>query len=174
MHRPIIPFLLVVGIILLLSLQCTLTHRWDVWGVEVRPELLPALLVYAAFTVNLPTALLLGFFAAVMYDSFSGGNFGASMIPYMASISIFCAVRPVFFRNRITTQFLSGFVFGFLALLLQWAFCGKFPVHWAEVFRKVTRLAVCSGFLAVIYFTVLDIFFRLMGLNPGRFEDGAP
>jgi len=169
MNRLIIPFLLVLGIIFLLTIQCTLAHRWLLWDVSL--ELLPALLLYAAFTVNLPTALLLGLFAAVMYDSFSAGRFGASMIPYIVATSSFCAVRPIFFRNRITTQFVSGCVFGFIALFLQWTLCGKFMVGWEHIFPKLLRLSFFSGVLAIVYFGLIDFFCRFMGLDPGRFEE---
>lgn len=169
MKRFVIPFLLVVGLVLLLSAQCTLTYRWRFWGVVL--ELLPALLLYASFTVNLPTALLLGILAAIMYDSFSVGNFGSSMVPYIVSTALFCAIRPVFFRNRITTQFVSGILFGFTASFLQWALGGKWSVGLTIVLPKLAHLSLLCGILAVIYFTFLDMLCRMMGLNPGRFEE---
>ncbi len=171
MNRVVIPTVLIAGIILLISLQCTLTHRWLVWGVHM--ELLPPLLVYAAFTVNLPSSLLLGAFAAVMYDSFSAGPMGASLIPYLVGVSLFCGVRPIFFRNRISTQFFSGFVLGFIALFLQWVFCGKFLAGGAHIVPKLLHLSLMCAVLAVFYFLFLDLLFRGLGLNPGRFEDSA-
>jgi hypothetical protein len=169
MNRFILPVMLVLTAIILLSVQCTCLWRWPVW--DVRLELLPSLLLYAAFTLNLPAALLVGLFAAVMYDSFSGGSFAASTIPYVISISCFSALRPIFFRDRITTQLLSGFVFCWIALVLQWAFAGKFPVGWVNVLPKLTRLSVFGGVLAVFYFAILDAIFRLLGFEPGRFDD---
>lgn len=169
MNRFFIPLLLLLNTILLLLLQCTCTWRWPVW--DVRLELLPALLLYAAFTVNLSSALILALVAAGMYDSFSGGHFGASMLPYVLSTALFCGVRPIFFRNRITTQFLAGCVFGFGALFLQWAFAGKFMVGLEHVLPRLGRLAVLTGFLAILYFTALDLFCRLVGVDPGRFTE---
>ncbi len=169
MNRIIIPFILIAGIILLLAIQCTLIHRWYFWG--VRLELLPALLLYAAFTVNLPSSLLLALLSAMMYDTFSVGNFGSSIIPYITGVSLFCAVRPIFFRNRITTQFLSGFVLGFIILLLQWVLCGKWMVGWEHIWPKLLRLSLISGVLAVAYFTLFDAICRSLGLDPGRFEE---
>lgn len=173
MNRLLIPFALVVGAIFLVTLQCTVTWRWAPWG--VRLELLPPLLVYMAFTVNLPTAFFLGAFCAVLYDSLSAGYMGASVIPYLVTLTLFSALRPVFFRNRISTRFLSGLVAGFLALLLQWVFCGKvtsIPV--AAVLPKVLRLSVLCGLLSVAYFFAFDLVFRSLGLDPGRFEEPAP
>jgi hypothetical protein len=169
MNRFLIPFFLFVSIIVLLAVQCTIAPAWTLWGVHL--ELLPALLLYAAFSVNLPTALILGSLAAVMYDSYSGGHLGASLIPYILSISIFCALRPIFFRNRITTQFLCGIVFGFITLLFQWALSGKVSVGVHRVLPKILHLALFSGLLAIVYFAILDLFSRLMGLIPGRFND---
>ena len=169
MNRIVIPLMLVVGIILLFVIQCALIHRWYFWG--VRLELLPALLLYVAFTVNLPTSLLLALLSAMMYDTFSGGNFGSSIIPYIAGIFLFCAIRPIFFRNRITTQFVSGFVLGFIVLLLQWMLCGKWVIAWEYVWPKLIRLSLISGVLAVAYFIVLDAICRFMGFDPGRLEE---
>ncbi len=134
-------------------------------------ELLPPLLLYAAFTVNPQTAILLGSLAAVLYDSFSGVNFGASLAPYAVSVFLFCAVRPIFFRNQITTQFISGCIFGFMALSFQWVLSGKFMVGWESIWPKVLRLSLLSGILAVLYFIILDRLHRWMGLDPGRFEE---
>ena len=169
MNRFLIPFLLVISIIVLLSVQCTLTCQWEMWGVHL--ELLPALLLYAAFSVNLPTTLILATWGAVMYDSYSGGRLGASLIPYIVSASIFCALRPIFFRNRITTQFLCGFIFGFLTLFIQWVLSGKFMIGIRFVLPKIIHLAVFTAMLSVLYFTVLDALSRRMGLIPGRFDD---
>jgi len=152
-----------------LSIQCTLAGRWPIWGVHL--ELLPPLLLYAAFSVNLPTALILGSLSAVMYDSYSGGKLGASLLPYIVSTSIFCALRPIFFRNRITTQFLCGLVFGFITLLFQWALSGKFFIGIHQVLPKIVNLSLFTGILSILYFTILDALSRLMGLIPGRFED---
>lgn len=173
MNRLLIPFSLVAAAIVLVTVQCTLTWRWAPWG--VRLELLPPLLVYMAFTVNLPTAFFLGAFSAVLYDSLSAGYMGASVIPYLVTVTLFCALRPIFFRNRLSTRFMSGLVGGFLALSLQWVFCGKvtsIPV--SAVLPKVFRLAVLSGLLSVAYFFLLDVAFRSAGLTPGRFEEPAP
>lgn len=173
MNRLLIPFTLVAAAIVLVTLQCTVTWRWAPWG--VRLELLPPLLVYMAFTVNLPTALFLGAFSALLFDSFSAGYMGASVIPYLATVTLFCALRPVFFRNRISTRFLSGLVAGFLVLALQWVFSGKVTsVPVGAVLPRILRLAVLSGVLAAVYFLALDFVFRSAGLNPGRFEEPSP
>ncbi len=169
MNRFLLPLSLLLAVLLLLLAQCTWGYRWSLGGVHV--ELLPPLLFYAAFTVSLPTALLLALLAATMYDSFSGGYFGASMLPYVLSTALFCGIRPIFFRNRISTQFFSGFVFGFIALFLQWTLCGKFIVGIAHVVPKITCLALLMGILAVIYFAVLDLFCSLMGVIPRRGEE---
>jgi hypothetical protein len=170
MNRLMIPIVLIVAVIVLLSIQCTVIWRFPVWGIHL--ELLPPLLLYAAFTVNLPTAFLLGLLSAGMYDSFSGGYFGASVIPYFVSIALFSGLRPIFFRDRMTTQILSGFIFGWIVLILQWVLSGKFgAVSWSGVLPKLMRLAFFSGLLSVLYFILLDGFFRFLGLEPGRFED---
>ncbi len=169
MNRVLIPIILMLGIIFLLMIQCTVIDRWYPWG--VRLELLPALLLYASFTVNLPSALLLGLLAGVMYDSFSAGHFGGSLFPYVASITLFCMVRPIFFRNQFTTQFLSGIVFGFMALSLQFLLSGKFMVGWEYAFPKILRLALVTGVLSVFYFAFFDVLARMIGLDPGRIED---
>lgn len=169
-QRLIISLVLVASMLLLLTLQCTFLSVWRPWG--VRLELLPALLLYAAFTVNLPTALFLSVAGALMYDTFSAGPFGASIIPYALGTAIFCALRPIFFRNRISTQFISGSVLAFVVLLVQWMLSGKFMMDWGIVFGKIMRLAGISGILAVFYFGLLDPLFRVIGLNPGGFEEG--
>jgi hypothetical protein len=169
MNRLLIPFFLMVLIVFLLSIQCTIASRWLIWGVHL--ELLPALLLYAAFSVSLPTALVIASLAAVMYDSYSGGRLGASLIPYILATATFCFVRPIFFRNRVTTQFLCGFVFGFVTLLFQWALSGKFFIGIQHVFAKIIHLAVFTGILSIIYFCILDLFSRFLGMVPGRFED---
>lgn len=170
MNRFLIPLLLAVNVIFLLSLQCTLSQRFVSGGVHL--ELLPPLLLYAAFTVNLPTSLMLGALSAVMYDSFSAQTFGASMIPYITGMAIFCAIRPIFFRNQLTTQLLSGIIFALMVLGLQWMFSGKVMIGWDIVARKIVRLSLWSGVLSVIYFTLLDACFRMVGLEPGRFDEG--
>ena len=172
MARFFIPLLLLLSTILLLLVQCTCTWRWPIWG--VRLELLPALLLYAAFTLNLSAALIVALVAAIMYDSFSGGHFGASMLPYVLSTALFCGVRPIFFRNSIITRFLAGLALGFIALFLQWAFAGKFAIGLEHVLPRLGHLAVLTGFLAIIYFTGLDLFCRLVGVDPGRFEEERP
>ena len=165
----IIPLVLVLATVALLVCQCTVAHIWRPWG--LRLEFLPALLLYAAFTLGMPTAILLSVAAALMYDTFSAGPFGGSLIPFIAVTAMFCALRPVFFRNRISTQFVSGFVFALLALPVQWLLGGKFMVSWNVVFPKLMHLSIFCGVLAILYFTIFDFFFRLVGLNPGRFED---
>ncbi len=170
MNRVLIPIILILSTIFLLMLQCTVIDRWQPWG--VRLELLPALLLYASFTVGLPSALLLGLLAGMMYDSFSAAYFGGSTFPYVVTITAFCLVRPVFFRNQLTTQFLSGIIFGFVALSLQFVLCGKFMIGWEYAFPKIVRLALVSGVLAVFYFIFFDSLARTIGLDPGRLEDG--
>jgi cell shape-determining protein MreD len=169
MNRFLIPTILVVGVIILLTLQCTQLWDWRPWGVAL--ELLPPLLLYAAFTVNLPTAVLIGSLAALMYDSYSGGHFGATLIPYLICIYLFCMLRPIFFRNRLTTQLLSGMGFGFLALTLQWIFSGKVSIGVGVAMPHILKMSVACGVLAILYFQSLDLLYRLMGHNPGRFED---
>lgn len=171
MNRLFIPFLLVLAIILLLCAQCTFGCRFPVWGAQA--QLLPPVLLYAAFTVNLPTAVILGLLAAAMFDSFSAGSFGASAIPYVAAITVFCAVRPIFFRNRISTQFVGGCVFGFISLGLQWLFSGKVSAGWHTALPVVLHLALFCGVLAVFYFAFLDFLCRRVGVDPGRFEEVA-
>ena len=173
MSRLLIPFSLVAGVILLVTLQCTVVWRWAPWGVHL--EMLPPLLVYMAFTVNLPTAFFLGAFAAALYGAFSAAPMGASVIPYLAGVMLFSALRPVFFRGRISTRFMSGLVGGFLILLLQWVFSGKvILVPWGAVLPKILRLSALCGVLSVAYFSVLDAIFRASGLDPGRFEESPP
>ncbi|MDD2709204.1 MAG: hypothetical protein PHV34_14550 [Verrucomicrobiae bacterium] len=169
MSRSIIPILVVIMLVALISAQCTITHRWPIG--EVRIELIPPLLLYMAFTLNLPISLLLGLLAATLYDSFSGGPFGASLVPYIASVSLFCAVRPIFFRNRITTQLITGFLSAWITLILQWILSGKAMYSWHNVFPKLLRLSLLCSVLAVIYFTVLDAMARGMGQEPGRFNE---
>ncbi|MCC7518741.1 MAG: hypothetical protein IT578_06110 [Verrucomicrobiae bacterium] len=173
MNRLLIPFSLVAVAILLVALQCTVTWRWSPWG--VRLELLPPLLVYMAFTVNLPTAFFLGAFSALLYDSLSAGAMGASVIPYLVNVTLFSALRPIFFRSRLSTRFFNGVIAGFFTLLLQWLFSGKaVAVPFGAVLPKILRLATLCGLLSVAYFLVLDAAFRASGLNPGRFEEDAP
>lgn len=169
MNRFLIPLFLLLSIVFLLSVQCTIAARWNLWGVHL--ELLPAVLLYAAFSVNLPMALILSSIAAVMYDSYSGGRLGASLIPYIISTTLFCFVRPVFFRNRVTTQFLCGIIFGFLTLLFQWMLSGKFFVGFHFVIHKLFHLAFFTGLLSIFYFATLDFICRMMGMIPGRFEE---
>ena len=169
MNRLVFPVLLVVALIALISAQCTFMHSWSVYG--VRMELLPPLLLYASFTVNLPLSLIFALFAAALYDSFSGLRFGASIIPYGMVAMLYCMLRPVFFRNRITTQWISGCVFGWIALSLQWLLSGKALVSWKIVFPKLLCLSLCCGALAVCYFTVLDLIARGLGQEPGRFDE---
>jgi hypothetical protein len=169
MNRFLIPLILMLMVVLLLSFQCTITWRWPIW--DVRMELLPALLLYAAFSLNLSSAIILGIVSAGMYDSFSGGYFAASLIPYFVAITIFSALRPIFFRDRMTTQLMSGFVFAWIVLSLQWILSGKFSIGWAHAVPKIFRLAVLSGILSVVYFFILDRVFRLIDLEPGRFEN---
>ncbi len=168
MHRLVIPTILVFTIIVLVSLQCTLTSRWMVWGVHL--ELLPPLLLYAAFSVRFSTALLLAVFASVVYDALSAGPMGGSAIPYLAGTVLFCAVRPIFFRNRISTQFISGFVLSFATLFLQWIFCGKFSSGLHHVLPPILRLSVLCAILTIFYFAVLDWICHLAGAEPGRPE----
>ncbi len=172
MNRLFIPFLLVLAIILLLCAQCTFVYRFPVWGAQA--QLLPPLLLYAAFTLNLPTAVILGLLASAMFDSFSAGHFGGSAIPYVLSVTLFSGVRPIFFRNRISTQFLSGCVFGFVALFLQWVLSGKVMVGLHVVLPTILHLSLFCGVLSVLYFTVLDFICRMVGVDPGRFEEATP
>ena len=162
MNRFLIPLILMLMVVLLLSFQCTITWRWLIW--DVRLELLPALLLYAAFSLNLSSAIILGIIAAAMYDSFSSGYFAASLIPYFIAITLFSALRPIFFRDRVTTQLMSGFIFAWIALSLQWILSGKFSIGWANAVPKIFRLSVLSGVLAIVYFFILDRAFRLIDL----------
>lgn len=172
MNRLLMPFSLVAGVILLVTLQCTIVWRWTPWGVHL--ELLPPLLIYMAFTVNLPTAFFLGAFAAALYDAFSAAPMGASVIPYLTGVMLFSALRPIFFRNRLSTRFLSGLVGGFLILFLQWIFSGKVTfVPLSAILPKIARLSALCGVLSVAYFAVLDAIFRASGLDPGRFEEAS-
>lgn len=168
MHRLVIPTILVFTIIVLVSLQCTLTVRWMVWGVHL--ELLPPLLLYAAFSTRFSTALPLSLFASVVYDAVSAGPMGGSAIPYLAGTALFCAARPIFFRNRVSTRFISGFVLAFATLFLQWIFCGKFSSGLHHVMLHILHLSVFCAILAVFYFAVLDRVCRLAGTEPGRPE----
>lgn len=169
MKQSLIPLLIVVAMVTLFSIQCTLSHRWLLDGMHV--ELLPALLLYASFTVNLRVGLLLALLAAALYDSFSGGPFGASMIPYAATVALFCALRPIFFRNRVTTQIITGFVFSWIVIFLQWGLSGKALLTWHTAFPKILRLALVGSVLAVFYFAILDAIGRGLGQEPGRFGD---
>lgn len=169
MNRFLIPLILLLVVILLLSVQCTITWHWPIW--DIRLELLPALLLYAAFSLSLSSAIILGLISAAMYDSFSSGLFAASLVPYFVAITIFSALRPIFFRDRITTQFMSGFAFAWIVLSLQWVLSGKFFIGWTYVVSKLFHLSVFSGVLSIIYFFVLDRLFRLIDLDPSRLEN---
>jgi cell shape-determining protein MreD len=169
MRQSLTPLLIVIAMIALFAAQCTLTHRWLVN--DVRMELLPSLLLYAAFTVNLPIGILLSLVAATLYDSFSAGPFGGSMIPYAATVALFCALRPIFFRNRISTQIITGFVFSWIVLFLQWGLSGKALLTWHTILPKLLRLSLVSSALAVFYFAIMDTFVKGLGQEPGRFNE---
>jgi len=171
MNHLVFPVLLVMALIALISAQCTFMYPLSVWG--LRLELLPPLILYAAFTVNLQMSLLFALLAAALYDSFSGCRFGASLIPYVTVAALGCTLRPVFFRNRVTTQFISGLVFCWLAIAIQWALSGKALVSWHIIFPKLARLSLFCGVLAVCYFTVLDFIARSLGQEPGRFDQDS-
>jgi hypothetical protein len=48
---------------------------------------------------------------------------------------------------------------------------GKFMIGSAIILPKLMRLALFTGLLSILYFFFLDGLCRMMGLDPGRFEE---
>jgi hypothetical protein len=164
-----LPFriLLLAGLLFLFILQTTFFYRYPIYG--VRLELLPPMILFIALTTNFSMTVGACLFASILYDTYSPGRLGLSLLPYVIGGGIFSAIRPMLYRNSWLTRFVSGWSICMMILLGQWIAyraSGSANIPFWEVMNTTLKLSVFGGFLAVIYFIVIDLFARTLDLLP--------
>jgi len=164
-----IPFriLLLASIVLLFILQTTIFYRYPISGVRI--ELLPPLILFIALTTNFPMTVGACLFASLLYDTYSPGRLGLSLLPYVIGGGVFSAIRPMLYRNSWLTRFVSGLTITMLILFGQWVAyraSGLADLPFWDVMKTITKLSIIGGFLAILYFIVIDLFARSLDLLP--------
>ncbi len=95
-------------------------------GLGAQPDLLPALVVYAAFNANLATTAGVAVVAGLSYDALSSGPFGLSLLPLTVLGVLLHRRRDLVLRDSVWSQASLGFVATLavtvLSLTLLWVF----------------------------------------------------
>lgn len=96
------------------------------WGLGAQPDVLPALVVYAAFNASLMTTTGVALVAGLSYDALSSGPFGLSVIPLLILGVLLHRRRDLVLRDSFWSQASLGgaatFVATVFALTLLWVF----------------------------------------------------
>lgn len=96
------------------------------WGVGAPWDVLPAFVVYAAFSASLPTTTGVAVVAGLSHDALSSGPFGLSVVPLLTLGVALHRRRDLVLRESVWTQGALGAVATLastvLALVLLWVF----------------------------------------------------
>ena len=160
-------FLLLAYMLLLFILQTTVLYRYPVYG--VRLELLPPLILFIALTTNFSMTVAACIFASLLYDTLCPGRLGISLLPYVIGGGIFSVIRPMLYRNSWLTRFVSGWTICIIILFGQWIAyqaSGLADLPFWHVMKTIFKLSVFGGFLAILYFVLIDLAARMLELLP--------
>jgi hypothetical protein len=133
--------LLLIGIVLVFTLQTTVFSRFPIFG--VRLELVPPLILFIALTTNFSMTVASCLFASLLYDTYASGRLGLSLLPYVIGGGVFSAIRPMLYRNSWLTRFVSGWTICMVILFGQWVAyraTGTADIPFWEVIRTIMKL----------------------------------
>jgi hypothetical protein len=105
--RAIHPALLLLAAYVAVYLECRVTWLRDLIGVQI--DVLPAMVVYASFTSNLATVVLLSCFGGVWFDSLSLNPTGVSVFPLLATGLVLLWFRDLILRDQPYARQILGF-----------------------------------------------------------------
>jgi len=140
----------IVGIFAAGALQSRLpTLRW--LG-DVRLEFLPAVVVYAALTMQRRGALALALVAGLMQDAFSAAPFGITALAYGICAILMTALREALDRDLPWMQFSAGALTSLAVAILA---CFVISISVGTLFKMIV-VASLSGGITVMSFFVFD------------------
>jgi hypothetical protein len=126
------------------------------------------MILFVALTTNFSMTVAAALFCSLVYDTLCPGRLGVSLLPYVIGGGVFSVIRPMLYRNSWLTRFVSGWTITALILFGQWIAyrAGGLADPFWDVMTTIFKLSAIGGFLAIIYFAVIDLGARLLDLLP--------
>jgi rod shape-determining protein MreD len=143
-------FIAIAGILITAALQTRLPTLWWFGGVHV--ELLPALVTYAALTMQRGRAIAIAIVAGLMQDALSAAPFGLSALAFGISAILMTTLREVLDRDLPWMQMSAGMLTSTAVAVV--AFFGV-GISLVSIFKMIL-VASISGIVTVLLFFVLD------------------
>ena len=138
------------GILIAAALQARLPSVWLLGGLRI--EFLPALVVYAAFTMHRGRAIAIAITAGLMQDALSVAPFGISALAYGIAAILMINIREVLDRDLPWVQMGASALTSAAVAILAFFVVGI--SFWA--IPKMVLVASISGVLTVLLFFALD------------------
>ena len=143
-------FIAIAGILIAAALQARAPTLW--WLGGVRPEFLPAIVVYLSLTIRRGRAIALALFAGAVQDALSAAPFGVSMLAYGLSALLITGMGDVLDRDLSWVQISAGALTSGAVAILALLVVG---ISFGAIF-KMALIASISGVITVLLFFALD------------------
>lgn len=140
----------IAGILIAVALQAHMPTLWWLGGARV--ELLPALVVYAALTMDRRRALVLALVAGLAQDALSAAPFGISALAYGIAAVVMTSLREALDRDLPWVQWSAGTLTSVTASIIAFFVIG---ISIGNVL-KMFMIASIAGMATVVLFFVVD------------------
>ena len=140
----------IAGILIAVALQARMPTLF--WLGEVRVELLPGLVAYAALTLHRRRALALALVAGLTQDALSAAPFGISALAYGISTVVMTSLREVLDRDLPWVQWIAGAAISMTASVIAFFAVGLSIGNLV----KMLVAATISGTVTVVLFFAID------------------
>lgn len=140
----------IAGILLAAALQARAPTLW--WFGGLRPELLPAVIVYVSLTMRRGRAILLALVAGAVQDALSAAPFGVSVLAYGLSALLITGMGDVLDRDLPWVQMGAGGLTSIAVAVIAFFVVG---ISFGAVF-KMAVVASVSAVITVLMFFALD------------------
>ena len=158
---------LLIAAYVVVFLQATFNEMRQVAGVQV--DLLPSLIVYAAFSGGIITLTLVAVCGGLWFDSLSANPMGISMLPLFVIGLFLQRHRELILREQPYAQILMGLTASALApvgsLLLLVNTDLKPLLGWFSLWQWAV-MSVIGGLLTPVWFWVFDVIGRVLNYGP--------
>jgi rod shape-determining protein MreD len=134
-------------------------------------DLLPALMVYAALTAELPTMLLLAFLGGLWFDCLSANPAGVSILPLLAIGLVIQQNKFVLLREELFAQTVLGLGASALAPVLSAMVLlslGHEPIIGVVSIWQWMVMTLLGGACTPVLFKLLDSFRRAITYQPSK------